>query len=290
MTALKSVARPHRGFDHARSSSAGCASLAPRRLRPAARLPRCLGNSALATLPSGPAIRDGRHDSVVANLHLLVQRAEAGRRGQPPPARPAGGRHIGNHDEGRAMPYVILARPMVHSAREAHDSGRPVVYVEANIHAGESRAKRRCSRSFRDLACRQLRPHECADSIVLIVEPIYNADGNDHFAPQSVNRREQKRSELVGERPNGQHLDLNRDSSRRSSRDANDARDVARLGSPTVFVDLHTTDGSFPRLRADVTRQSLNPDGGVHWALHTRLIAACASPADARPRHIEVFD
>jgi len=41
--------------------------------------------------------------------------------------------------------------------------------------------------------------------------PIYNADGNEKVASQSVNRTEQNGPALVGRRANGQGLDLNRD-------------------------------------------------------------------------------
>jgi hypothetical protein len=223
---------------------AGCASHGT---MPAALAAMPSANSTLAT----PAERSGYtkttpYDSVVAYLHLLGQRAAAdsvsGRRLHPMLAESTSG----TTSEGRPLPYVVLARPMVHSAREAHDSGRPIVYVEANIHAGEVEGKEAMLALIRDLGvlANPAAP-SVLDSVVLIVEPIYNADGNDHFAPESVNRTEQNGPEIVGERANGQRLDLNRDFIKAEAPETRMTLGMFRDWDPDVFVDLHTTDGSF---------------------------------------------
>ena len=41
------------------------------------------------------------------------------------------------------MPYVIASRPLVDGPGEAHRSGKPVVWLQANIHAGEVEGKKR---------------------------------------------------------------------------------------------------------------------------------------------------
>src|SRR5215218_3148493 len=116
---------------------------------------------------------------------------------------------IGRTTEGREIPYVVASRPQVRTPAEARRLGRPVVYVQANIHAGEVEGKEALQALVRDLVV-EARPN-VLDSIVLIAVPIYNADGNERVAPQSRNRTEQNGPELVGERPNAQRLDLNRD-------------------------------------------------------------------------------
>ena len=83
------------------------------------------------------------------------------------------------------------------------------------------------------------------DSIVLIAVPIYNADGNERFASQSVNRTEQNGPELVGVRANGQNLDLNRDYVKAEAPETRASLVMFNTWDPDVFVDLHTTDGSF---------------------------------------------
>ena len=74
-----------------------------------------------------------------------------------------------------------LARPLPFSPGEAHRSLKPIVYVQANIHGGEVEGKEAAQMLLRDLTRGRLRP--LLDSLILIVVPIFNADGNDHFAP-----------------------------------------------------------------------------------------------------------
>ena len=83
------------------------------------------------------------------------------------------------------------------------------------------------------------------DSIVLIAIPIYNADGNERWKPQSVNRTEQNGPESVGQRPNAQMLDLNRDYMKAEAPETRASLAAFEKWNPDVFVDLHTTDGSF---------------------------------------------
>jgi Predicted carboxypeptidase len=82
--------------------------------------------------------------------------------------------------EGRRVPWVLASRPLVSNPSEAHRSGKPVVWMQANIHAGEVEGKEAAQILLRDLTRGPLRP--LLDSLVLIVVPIYNTDGNEHWA------------------------------------------------------------------------------------------------------------
>jgi len=150
---------------------------------------------------------------------------------------------IGKTNEGRDIPYVIASRPLVTSPSEAQQLGRPIVYVQANIHAGEIEGKEALLALLRDLTF-ATKPN-ALDSIVLIAVPIYNADGNERFASQSVNRTEQNGPELVGTRANAQNLDLNRDYIKAEAPETRASLAMFNTWDPDVFVDLHTTDGSF---------------------------------------------
>ena len=150
---------------------------------------------------------------------------------------------IGRSSEGREIPYVVASRPLVATPAEARRLGRPVVYVQANIHAGEVEGKEALQALVRDLVA-DPRP-DALDSLVLIAVPIYNADGNERVASQSRNRTEQNGPELVGERANGQGLDLNRDYVKAEATETRGSLAMFNLWDPDVFVDLHTTDGSF---------------------------------------------
>ena len=150
---------------------------------------------------------------------------------------------IGKTVEGRDIPYVLASRPLVHTADEARASGKPILYVQANIHAGEVEGKEALLALLRDLAFAR-RPN-VLDSVVLIAVPIYNADGNERFGTQEKQRSEQNGPQLVGQRPNAQGLDLNRDYVKAEAPETRASLAMFNAWRPDLFVDLHTTDGSF---------------------------------------------
>lgn len=170
---------------------------------------------------------------------------------------------LGRTAEGRTQPLLVLSRPVVTTPEQARALRRPVVYVQANIHAGEVEGKEALLALVRDLATTR---NNVLDSIVLIAIPIYNADGNERFKPQAVNRTEQNGPESVGQRPNAQMLDLNRDYVKAEAPETRSSLAAFEKWNPDVFVDLHTTDGSFHGY-ALTYAPSLNPaarDAGAY--------------------------
>ena len=151
---------------------------------------------------------------------------------------------LGKTTEGRVLPLLILSRPLVHTPAEARALHRPIVYVQANIHAGEVEGKEALQALVRDLVG-TMNDKNVLDSIVLIAIPIYNADGNEVFKPQAVNRTEQNGPESVGQRPNAKMLDLNRDYVKAEAPETRASLAAFEKWNPDVFVDLHTTDGSY---------------------------------------------
>lgn len=145
--------------------------------------------------------------------------------------------------EGRTVPWVLAARPMVDGPVAARMGGKPVVYLQGNIHAGEVEGKEAAQMLLRDLTVGPL--HSLLDSVVLLVVPIYNPDGNDAFGPGDENRSEQNGPPVVGLRPNGQGLDLNRDYVKMEAPETRGAARLINRWDPDLFVDLHTTDGSY---------------------------------------------
>lgn len=150
---------------------------------------------------------------------------------------------IGRTVEGREIPYVIASRPLVLTPAEARATNRPLVYVQGNIHGGEVEGKEALLALVRDLVF-EPRPN-VLDSIVLIAVPLYNADGNEKLGPQARQRSEQNGPELAGQRANAQGLDLNRDYVKAEAPETRASLAMFDLWDPDVFVDLHTTDGSF---------------------------------------------
>jgi hypothetical protein len=150
---------------------------------------------------------------------------------------------LGRSSEGREIPVVLAARPMVDGPAAALRSGKPLLYLQANIHAGEVEGKEAVQALVRDLTTGNLTP--LLDSVILLVVPIYNADGNERFAPAGRNRPGQNGPPVVGVRGNGQGLDLNRDYVKLESPESRGALALVNAWDPDFFIDLHTTNGSY---------------------------------------------
>lgn len=189
--------------------------------------------SAQQTVPERTAAaRTSSHADVLAFLDSLSARGAGLRVGT-----------LGTSPQGRTIPYVIAARPMVSSPAEAKRSGKPVLLIQANIHAGEVEGKEAMQRVLRELTLGALRP--LLDSVILIAVPIYNTDGNDAWGPATRNRPGQNGPDTTGLRPNGQGFDLNRDYVKQEAPETRAALALVAAWDPDLFMDLHTTNGSY---------------------------------------------
>lgn len=150
--------------------------------------------------------------------------------------------HFGSTEEGRPLPLMILADPPVSDPAQAQRSGKPIVFVMANIHAGEVEGKEAMIHLTRRLTIGDLRP--LLRSMVLLVAPIYNADGNERI---DVEHRTAQNGPIggVGTRENARGMDLNRDYMKLESVEARGLVSVFNRWDPHLTVDLHTSNGSY---------------------------------------------
>lgn len=151
---------------------------------------------------------------------------------------------LGTTTEGRSMPLAIASRPLVTTPEQAWTSGKPVLYLQGNIHGGEVEGKDALLMILRDVTLGDARP--LLDDVILLVNPIYNADGNEKWGPVAENRRSQNGPERVGLRPNGMGLDLNRDYIKAESPEMRASLEgIFNRWWPDLVMDLHTTNGSY---------------------------------------------
>lgn len=151
---------------------------------------------------------------------------------------------IGTTTEGRSMPLVIASRPLVTTPAQAWSSGKPVLYLQGNIHGGEVEGKDALLMLFRDLTLGEAR--DLLDDVIILSNPIYNADGNEHWGPVATNRRSQDGPPSVGLRPNGMGVDLNRDYIKAETPEMRSTLSaVFNRWWPDLVMDLHTTNGSY---------------------------------------------
>lgn len=150
---------------------------------------------------------------------------------------------IGRSHLGRTMPLVVVANNPRITPLQAKAEGKLVVYIQANIHAGEVEGKESAQTLLREIA--QNPKHPYLDRMVLLVNPIYNIDGNDNWGPAARNRPSQDGPDPVGLRPNGQGFDLNRDCMKAESHEMRAILEhVYRAWDPEAIMDLHTTNGT----------------------------------------------
>ncbi|MCH6548029.1 MAG: hypothetical protein IH798_06235 [Gemmatimonadetes bacterium] len=78
---------------------------------------------------------------------------------------------------------------------------------------------------------------------MLLIAPIYNADGNERI---SLTNRPRQHGPIggMGQRPNAQGLDLNRDHMKLDSPEARSLVAMMNAYDPHVGIDLHTTNGT----------------------------------------------
>ncbi|KPK89844.1 hypothetical protein AMJ80_09170 [bacterium SM23_31] len=146
---------------------------------------------------------------------------------------------MGTSKKGRDIPLVVLANPPVKTPEEAIKSGKPVVYIQGNIHAGEVEGKEASMELMREIAFGP-RQHLLSDQIILFA-PIYNADGND-----SLSERRGGSPIAAGQRYSGEGLDLNRDGTKAEALETIALiKNVILKWDPELLVDLHTTNGSW---------------------------------------------
>jgi hypothetical protein len=145
--------------------------------------------------------------------------------------------------EGHELPLLIVGNPLPKSAEEMKNDKRVVVYIQANIHAGEVEGKEAVLMYLRDLL--KNKNPEILKDVVLLVCPILNADGNEKI---STKNRTNQNGPIngVGVRYNGQMLDLNRDAIKVESPEVRGViTNILNKWDPEIIMDCHTTNGSY---------------------------------------------
>ncbi len=194
-----------------------------------------------------------RHADVVRFCERLAKESAVVRLGE-----------LGTSVDGRTLPLVIVADPPIASAEEAATSGKLVVFAMGNIHAGEVDGKEALMMLARDIATAAERP--LLKDLILAFAPVVNADGNEKMS--TLNRPGQVGPEEgMGERPNAQGLDLNRDFIKLETPEVRSLVRFLNRWDPAIVIDTHTTNGS--RHRYTITY-----DGTRHPAANEKLVAA----------------
>jgi hypothetical protein len=142
--------------------------------------------------------------------------------------------------EGRPLPLAVIGAPAA-TADAVLATKKTRIYIQGNIHAGEVEGKEALLWLLRSIAKGERA--EWFKSVVLLVNPIYNADGNERV--NLTNRGSQDGPVGgMGQRTNAQNLDLNRDCTKMETAEARSLAMLLTAYDPHMAIDLHTTDGS----------------------------------------------
>jgi len=148
---------------------------------------------------------------------------------------------MGQSKQGKSIPVIVMANPKVTTPEEAKASGKPIIYVQGNIHSGEVEGKESLQIMLREI----LKGDKLSllDNQILLFAPIYNTDSNDEL--EQGRRPSQEDSPIkVGNRSNSQGWDLNRDAMKAEAIETKGLfQNIIVPWDPALFVDLHTTNG-----------------------------------------------
>jgi dipeptidyl-peptidase 4 len=116
-----------------------------------------------------------RYDDVMAFCRALDERSELVTLAE-----------FGTSHEGRALPLLILSKTSLSGEKPWERAKLPAILCVGNIHAGEVCGKEGLLMLARDLVAKE--SPTLLDHFVLLIAPIYNADGNEQVSKDNGDR------------------------------------------------------------------------------------------------------
>ncbi len=137
---------------------------------------------------------------------------------------------FGRTGQGRDLVYVRASKG---------GAGKPVVLVQAGIHAGEIDGKDAGLMLLRDIALRG--KEDLLDMVDLVFVPIYNIDG--HEAMSAYNFVHIRGPMEKGREANARNIDLNRGYAKADAPETRAMIALLRKLDPILYVDCHVSEG-----------------------------------------------
>jgi murein tripeptide amidase MpaA len=137
---------------------------------------------------------------------------------------------FGHTGEGRDMLYVRASKG---------GTAKPVVLVQAGIHAGEIDGKDAGLMLLRDIALRG--KENLLDRVDLVFVPIYNIDGHEQLS--AWNYPHLRGPAEKGREVNARNINLNRDYAKADAPETRAMIGLLRELDPLLYVDCHVSEG-----------------------------------------------
>ena len=148
---------------------------------------------------------------------------------------------LGKSPEGRDIWMIVASRETESTPAALRKNGRPTVFAQAGIHAGEIDGKDAGLMLLRDMTVRGTRRDLLEQANFLFV-PIFNVDG--HERASNHGRVNQRGPEIMGWRTNAKNLNLNRDYTKADTPEMGAMIAALNQWQPDLYLDLHVTDGA----------------------------------------------
>jgi murein tripeptide amidase MpaA len=147
---------------------------------------------------------------------------------------------IGKSPEGRDIFMIIASADKIVTSAALKNSSKPLLFVQAGIHAGEIDGKDAGMMLLRDIAFGDKK--QLLDAVNLLFIPILNVDG--HERSSAYNRPNQRGPQNMGWRTNAENLNLNRDYAKQDTKEIRAVTNVINEYDPLLYMDIHVTDGA----------------------------------------------
>ena len=173
--------------------------------------------------------RTPRYDETVSWLKRLVAAA--------PQLRMVS---LGRSPEGRDVWMVIASKDRAFTPQALRAAGRPTLFAQAGIHAGEMDGKDAGLMLLRDMTVGGSK-RALLDRANFLFVPILSVDGHERFSRYSrINQRGPVES---GWRTNARNLNLNRDYGKLDAPEMRAVVAALDRWKPDLYLDLHVSDG-----------------------------------------------
>jgi hypothetical protein len=150
---------------------------------------------------------------------------------------------FGQTSQGRPLLALAISDDGATTPAAAVSKQRPVVLIQAGIHAGEIEGKDAGFAFAIALLTKQWpAAAESLRAATFVFIPVLNPDGHERFTPN--NRPNQRGPLAMGFRTTGTNLNLNRDYMKLDSPELRAELSLIKRWHPSLFIDLHTTDGA----------------------------------------------
>jgi hypothetical protein len=192
----------------------------------------------------------GRYDEVQA-LCAAFPKAFAGKVKCAP---------FGTTPLGRPMLAFVASADGTLTPEAAQKKGRPVLFLQGGIHAGEIDGKDAGFWLLRDVLEGRVLPGVLS-KVTLVFVPVFNVDGHERFGPN--NRPNQLGPKEMGWRVTSHNLNLNRDYAKADAPEMQAMLRLLQAWDPILMADLHVTDGAKFQHDVSVTFEPSNigPEG-----------------------------